>query len=41
MSTPDFNPSRIASGSGERKLRVLKWGAAYYFQFIWEFFHWK
>ena len=23
MSVPDVNPSRIASGSGERKLRVL------------------
>ena len=23
MSAPDFNPSRIASGSSERKLRVL------------------
>lgn len=26
---------------GERKLRVLKWGAAYYFQFLRDFFLWR
>lgn len=31
-------PDRIG---GERKLRILKWGAAYYFQFIREFFFWR
>lgn len=30
-----FEPARIG---GERKLQVLRWGAAYYFQFLWEFF---
>lgn len=35
---PGDEPPRIG---GERKLQVLKWGAAYYFQFIWEFFAWK
>ena len=32
---PGDEPPRIG---GERKLKVLKWGAAYYFQFIREFF---
>lgn len=31
-------PARIG---GERKLKILKWGAAYYFQFVRELFHWK
>ncbi|MEK7144218.1 MAG: glycosyltransferase family 2 protein [Patescibacteria group bacterium] len=31
-------PPRIG---GERKLKVIKWGAAYYFQFIRELFFWK
>ena len=31
-------PARIG---GERKLKILKWGAAYYFQFIREKFCWK
>ncbi len=34
---PGDEPPRI---SGERKLKVLKWGAAYYFQFIRELFFW-
>ena len=35
---PGDEPPRIG---GERKLKVLKWGAAYYFQFIREKFCWK
>ena len=35
---PGDEPLRIG---GERKLKVLKWGAAYYFQFIREKFCWK
>ena len=35
---PGDEPPRI---SGERKLKVLKWGAAYYFQFIREVFLWR
>lgn len=35
---PGDEPSRIG---GERKLKVLKWGAAYYFQFIREVFCWR
>ena len=35
---PGDEPPRIG---GERKLKILKWGAAYYFQFIREFFCWK
>lgn len=35
---PGDEPPRIG---GERKLEILKWGAAYYFQFIREFFFWK
>ncbi|WP_204105249.1 MULTISPECIES: glycosyltransferase family 2 protein [Spirulina sp. CCY15215] len=31
-------PPRIG---GERKLQILRWGAAYYFQFIRELFFWK
>jgi glycosyltransferase involved in cell wall biosynthesis len=31
-------PPRIG---GERKLQVLRWGAAYYFQFWYELFHWR
>ena len=31
-------PPRIG---GERKLRIWKWGAAYYFQFLRDFFFWK
>lgn len=33
-----FEPARIG---GERKLQVLKWGAAYYSQFLSEIFFWK
>ena len=33
-----FRSTRIG---GERKLQVWKWGAAYYFQFLREFFLWK
>lgn len=35
---PGDEPERIG---GERKLQVLKWGAAYYFQFFREKFCWK
>jgi glycosyltransferase involved in cell wall biosynthesis len=35
---PGDEPDRIG---GERKLQVLKWGAAYYFQFFREKFFWK
>lgn len=35
---PGDEPPRIG---GERKLQVLKWGAAYYFQFIREVFCWR
>ncbi len=35
---PGDEPPRIG---GERKLKVLKWGAAYYFQFLREKFRWK
>lgn len=35
---PGDEPPRIG---GERKLKILKWGAAYYFQFLREFFFWK
>lgn len=35
---PGDEPPRIG---GERKLQVLKWGAAYYFQFIRELFFWR
>ena len=35
---PGDEPPRIG---GERKLKVIKWGAAYYFQFIRELFFWK
>ena len=35
---PVDEPERIG---GERKLKILKWGAAYYFQFWWELFYWK
>ena len=35
---PGDEPPRIG---GERKLKVLKWGAAYYFQFVREVFCWK
>lgn len=35
---PGDEPPRIG---GERKLKVLKWGAAYYFQFLREAFFWK
>lgn len=34
---PGDEPPRIG---GERKLKVLKWGAAYYFQFWRDFFFW-
>lgn len=34
---PVSEPPRIG---GERKLQVLKWGAAYYFQFLRELFFW-
>jgi len=35
---PGDEPPRIG---GKRKLQVLKWGAAYYFQFLRELFIWK
>lgn len=35
---PGDEPPRIG---GERKLKVIRWGGAYYFQFIREFFCWK
>jgi glycosyltransferase involved in cell wall biosynthesis len=35
---PGDEPPRVG---GERKLQVLKWGAAYYFQFIREYFVWR
>ncbi len=35
---PGDEPPRIG---GERKLQVLKWGAAYYFQFLREIFCWR
>ena len=35
---PGDEPPRIG---GERKLKILKWGAAYYFQFFRELFFWK
>ena len=35
---PGDEPPRIG---GERKLQVLKWGAAYYFQFLREVFFWR
>jgi len=35
---PGDEPPRIG---GERKLKIFKWGAAYYFQFFWERFFWK
>lgn len=31
-------PPRIG---GERKLQIFRWGAAYYFQFLHEVFHWR
>jgi hypothetical protein len=35
---PGDEPARIG---GERKLQIWKWGAAYYFQFLREYFLWK
>jgi glycosyltransferase involved in cell wall biosynthesis len=35
---PGDEPVRVG---GERKLRVLQWGAAYYFQFLRDFFLWR
>lgn len=35
---PVDEPERIG---GERKLKILKWGAAYYFQFWRELFYWQ
>jgi len=35
---PGDEPPRIG---GERKLKILKWGAAYYFQFLREVFLWR
>ncbi len=35
---PGDEPARIG---GERKLKILKWGAAYYFQFWRELFTWR
>lgn len=35
---PGDEPARIG---GERKLQVLRWGAAYYFQFIRELWFWR
>ena len=38
VEIPGDEPPRIG---GERKLKIFKWGAAYYFQFIREKFCWK
>lgn len=35
---PGDEPPRIG---GERKLQIIRWGAAYYFQFLREVFFWK
>lgn len=35
---PGDEPKRIG---GERKLKIIRWGAAYYFQFIRELWFWK
>ena len=35
---PGDEPQRIG---GERKLKIIRWGAAYYFQFIRELWFWK
>ena len=35
---PGSEPPRIG---GVRKLKVLRWGAAFYFQFLYEVFFWK
>ena len=35
---PGDEPVRIG---GQRKLRVFRWGAAYYLQFLREFFAWR
>ena len=35
---PGDEPARIG---GERKLKLFKWGAAYYFQFLRELFFWR
>lgn len=35
---PVDEPPRIG---GERKLQILRWGAAYYFQFWWELVNWR
>ena len=35
---PGNEPARIG---GERKLKIVKWGAAYYFQFIRELWFWR
>jgi hypothetical protein len=35
---PGSEPPRIG---GERKLKVLRWGASYYFQFIRDLFFWR
>jgi len=35
---PGDEPPRIG---GSRKLKILKWGAAYYFQFLREVFYWR
>jgi glycosyltransferase involved in cell wall biosynthesis len=37
VEIPGDEPARIG---GERKLQVLRWGAAYYFQFMKEKFYW-
>ena len=35
---PGDEPPRIG---GERKLQIIRWGAAYYFQFLREVFYWR
>ena len=35
---PGDEPERIG---GERKLQIIRWGAAYYFQFIRELWYWR
>ena len=35
---PGDEPERIG---GERKLEIIRWGAAYYFQFVRELWYWR
>lgn len=38
VEIPGDEPARLG---GERKLKIIKWGAAYYFQFIRELWFWR